>query len=172
MKRSFGSSYIHLRENKLYLDEALMDVDVDRFLALIDQGNRNEREGQMTQALASYEKAIDLYRGDFLPEDLYIPWIETKRHELRDQFLELLLTTARLYEQRGSRSKAIARYQKALKADPLLEVACQRLMRLLSEQGKRNEALKVYERLKTALDHELDTRPDPLTDAIYQKILG
>lgn len=171
MNKALGSSYIHLKENKLYLDKELIDLDVNRFLGLIQQGNRHERAGHMHDALSCYREAIDLYQGDFLPEDPYSPWIEIKRNELRNQFLDLLLNSARIYERRGSRNKAIGIYKRALQTDPLVEVACQRLMVLFSEQGKRNEGLKVYEQFRTALDHELDTQPDPLTRSIYQKIL-
>ena len=172
MNKAFGSSYIHLKENKLYLDEELIDLDVDRFLAMIQQGNRHERESRIHNALSSYQEAMDLYQGDFLPEDLYATWIEIRRKELKDHFMDLLLTTARIHEQRNSRNKAVALYKKALQTDPFMELACQRLMQLLSEQGQRNEALRVYEQFKTALDRELDARPDPLTDAICQKILA
>jgi len=172
MNKTFGSSYIHLKEGKIYLDQELIDVDVDRFLAMIQQGSRHEREGNIDDALFAYREAINLYQGNFLPEDLYTPRIETRREELKDDFLDLLLTTGRIYEQRGSRNNAVALYKKALLTDPLLEAACQRLMLLLAEQGKRNDAVRAYERLKAALDRELNTQPDPATDAIYNNILA
>lgn len=172
MKKAFGSSYIHLKGGKLYLDHERVDLDVDRFVTLIHKGKHHEREGRMTQALTCYQEAIDLYRGDFLPEDRHTSWVENKRNELKNQFLDLLLSTARIHETRGSFRKATALYKKALQTDPLLEEACQRVMRLLSEQGKRSEALRVYEQFKTALHRELSARPDPVTDSIHRKIMA
>jgi DNA-binding SARP family transcriptional activator len=44
-------------------------------------------------------------------------------------------------------------------------------MVLYSNMGKRNEALKVYERCRKALHEELDVEPDQVTIALYKKIL-
>jgi len=172
MKKAFGSSYIHLKGGKLYLDHELVDLDVERFVTLIHKGKHHEGEGRMAQALTCYQEAVDLYRGDFLPEDRHTSWVENKQNELKNQFLDLLLRTARIHETRGSFRKATALYKKALQTDPLLEEACQRVMRLLSEQGKRSEALRVYEQFKTAVRRELGTHPDPLTDSIHRKIMA
>jgi DNA-binding SARP family transcriptional activator len=45
-------------------------------------------------------------------------------------------------------------------------------MVLYSNMGKRNEALKIYERCRKALRDELDVEPDQLTVALYEKIVG
>ncbi len=42
-----------------------------------------------------------MYKGDFLPEDLYSPWADKKREELRNKYIELLHQTAHLHEQAG-----------------------------------------------------------------------
>ena len=136
------------------------------------KGETNERAGDIKGALLHYREAIDLYNGDFLPEDLYVPPIERKREELRRKYLDLLFKTARIYEYRRALSKAISYYRRAIQTDPLLESACQRLMILLSDKGKRNEALRVYEECKKALKNEIDSEPEQLTTAIYSKILG
>ena len=54
---------------------------------------------------------------------------------------------------------------------PFLEGAYQRLMVLYSNMGKRNEALKVYERRRKAIRDELDVEPEQVTVALYEKIL-
>jgi DNA-binding SARP family transcriptional activator len=44
-------------------------------------------------------------------------------------------------------------------------------MTLYSNKGMLNEALRTYEACKKALEAGLKTKPDPLTTALYKKIL-
>ena len=44
---------------------------------------------------ASAERAIELYAGDLLPDDLYEPWAEAERERLRTRYLGLLRATGR-----------------------------------------------------------------------------
>lgn len=170
--KALGSSYIHIKDDALYLDEDFCEVDIHTFLSLIENGRINEKKGDIKGALKHYDEAAALYKGDFLPEDLYAPWIELRREKLRNAYLALLLRIATLHENKGAMSKAISFYKKAIRISPLLEDAYQRLMVLYSNMGKRNEALKIYERCRKALRDELDVEPDQVTVALYEKIVG
>jgi predicted ATPase with chaperone activity len=46
-------------------------LDVDEFQTRISEGDRYQEAGQQPEAIQAYEQARQLYRGDFLPEDLY-----------------------------------------------------------------------------------------------------
>ena len=50
--------------------------------------------------------------------------------------------------------KAISFYKKAIRISPLLEGAYQRLIVLYSNMGKRNKALKIYERFGRIPEHQ------------------
>jgi LuxR family maltose regulon positive regulatory protein len=172
MDKTLGASYAHLKANLISLDQELCQIDVEEFLSLGKQGEKQEKEGEVKEALASYKQALELYDGDFLAEDLYFPWAERKREELRERFLEILYRTAGLYEKQGTFTKAIAHYKKIIQTDPLAEQAYQRLMLAYAQRGMRSAALKVYEDCQQALHKELNAEPDKVTTAIYQKILG
>lgn len=170
--KALGSPYLHIKDDALYLDGDLCEVDIHRFLSLIENGKTKEKEGGIKEALEHYYESAALYKGDFLPEDLYDPWIELRREELRNAYLALLLRIATLHENKGAMNKAISFYKKAIQISPILEDAYQRLMVLYSNMGKRNEALKIYERCRKVLRDELDVEPDQVTVALYEKILG
>jgi LuxR family maltose regulon positive regulatory protein len=172
MDKTLGASYAHLKANLISLDQELCQVDVEEFLSLGKQGEKQEKEGEVKEALASYRQALELYEGDFLSEDLYFPWAERKREELREKFLEILYRMAGLYEKQGTFTKAIAHYKKIIQTDPLAEQAYQRLMLVYAQRGMRSAALKVYEDCQQALHKELSAEPDKVTTAIYRKILG
>jgi two-component SAPR family response regulator len=169
--QDFGSSYIHLHDSQILLDQELCQVDINQFLSLIKQGEEMEKRGEEKKALSFFTEALEMYKGDFLKDDLYSPWAENKREELRNKYIELLHQTAHLHDRQGSFKKAIDCFKKVIQADPLLEESYQKLMTLYSEKGFTNEALKTYEACKKVLKKELNSTPDATTDAIYNKIL-
>jgi ATP/maltotriose-dependent transcriptional regulator MalT/DNA-binding SARP family transcriptional activator len=170
--RIFGSSYLRLKANLLSLDQELCTVDADEFLCLSRQGEERERKGDIRGALNSYKNAVELYGGDFLPEEPYAPWAERKRQELRERYLEIFYRLAGLHEKQGASLAAIDAYKRLLLTEPTWEQACQRLMILYGNRGMRSAALGVYEDCRKALMKELNVEPDAVTAAIYQKILG
>jgi LuxR family maltose regulon positive regulatory protein len=171
VNKTFGSAYVHLKASLVSLDQELCQVDVNEFLRLYKIATRNEAQGHLKEALTFYNQALELYGGDFLPEELYLPWAEAKREELRATYLKLLHRLARLQENCGSLTKAIACYKKLLQADPLSDEPYQKLMLLYAQKGMRTAALKVYEDCRQTLRHGLQTEPDVATTAIYRKIL-
>jgi two-component SAPR family response regulator len=167
----FGSSYIHLHDNQILLDKELCQVDINQFLTLIKIGEELEKRGEEKKALSCFTEALEIYKGDFLEEDLYPPWADNKREELRNKYIELLHQTAHLHDRQGSFKKAIDCFKKVIQVDPLLEESYQKLMTLYALKGLTNEALKTYEACKKVLKKELKTKPDTATEAIYNKIL-
>jgi LuxR family transcriptional regulator, maltose regulon positive regulatory protein len=172
MDASIGSSYVHLQDGLVYLDQELCQVDVAEFLSLCQEGEDQEHQGHIKATLVWYQEACRRYRGDFLAEEPYAPWAQDKRHALRDKYLLLLHKMAEFHEKRGSSKKAIDCYHELIAADPLAEQAYQRLMLLYAHRGMRNAALRTYEKCTAALQSELQTTPDAVTTAIHRKILA
>jgi LuxR family transcriptional regulator, maltose regulon positive regulatory protein len=167
-----GNSCILLKDNRISLDMGCCRVDVNDFLAACDQVRqlRNDDDDQLR--LAACRAAIDLYQGDFLPEEPYLGWTETKRALLKDHFLSVLMEAAGILEQGGETIHAIGYCETVIQTDPLAEQAYQQLMRLNMRQGQRSAALKVYRALVNVLAAELDTVPDRETNRLYQEIVS
>ena len=170
INRNFGSSYLHLEGNLVSLDEELCEVDLLKFMSLVEEGRRLESLVNAGNALKIHEEAVALYTGEFLCEDLYEPWAARKREEIGRIYIELLLRAAELYERRGALRKAISVFKKVIQSDPLMEEAYQRLMILYDRLGKQNEVLKVFESCKIALQEGLGVDPESLTVSIYKRI--
>jgi DNA-binding SARP family transcriptional activator/CRP-like cAMP-binding protein len=169
--KAFGSSYLYLKANLMCLDDELCKIDIDDFLSFYRRGEKKEREGDMEAALFLYNNALDLYKGDFLSEELYTPWIDAKREELRKLYINLLIMIANIQEKRGTSKIAIDCYKKIIQIDPLSEQAYQRLMTLYSNKHMQGEAIKVYKDCRKALWEGLEVEPEALTTAIYKKII-
>ncbi|MDB5058678.1 MAG: transcriptional activator domain protein, partial [Chloroflexi bacterium] len=103
--------------------------------------------------------ALDLYAGDYLPEDPYEEWALRRREELRGLQLRLLLHLAACARDAGETDEAAAAFQAALVADPCNEDAAVGLMRIKAATGQPSAALRVYHRLNEALREELNLMP-------------
>ncbi|WP_155317861.1 BTAD domain-containing putative transcriptional regulator [Desulfosarcina alkanivorans] len=166
-----GASCISLKDNRVSLDMGRCRVDVNDFLAACDQIRQFRRDDDDRRLLSACRRAAEIYRGDFLPEEPYLSWAETKRAALKDQYLTVLMEMAGLFERKGDLEQAVRHCGIVIQADPLAEQAHQQLMRLLQRQGRRSAALKVYRDLADTLAAELDTAPDPATTRLYEEIV-
>jgi LuxR family transcriptional regulator, maltose regulon positive regulatory protein len=167
---AFGSAYIHLHHNQIFLDETFCRIDSRKFMALFKEGEAREKGGDGPGALDCFIRALDLYQGDFIPEERYAPGVEQRREDLKQIYIDLLTRTARYHEQAGAFKKAATCLKQVIEADPLLEEAYCGLMSLYAGKGQFNEALRVYETCQKALQTGLDSKPDPVTVALYRGI--
>ena len=87
---TFGSSYIHLRNNTVFLNPEFTRTDVDELLKYVDKGNWNERAKDARGAMEHYGKALEIYQGNFLPEETSLPIVDRKRDDLKRTYVETL----------------------------------------------------------------------------------
>lgn len=118
------------------------------------------------------ERAIDLYAGDLLPEDRYEDWTSVWRESLREQYLSLHLALGDAYAAGDDHVRAAAILERAFRLDPLNEDIAARLMQQVALTGSRQRALRVYQRLRAALNAELDVAPAAATERLYAEILA
>ena len=132
------------RHNLLHLlPDAEVEVDVDEFLRLGRLAVATTGE----TALADAERALDLCRGDLLPEDRYEPWLDQLRTAVGSMRVDLL--------------RLAGRWDELLELEPADEEAHLALARARAERGDTRGALRQLERLEHALRRELGTTPGP-----------
>jgi DNA-binding SARP family transcriptional activator len=142
-------------EQLLMCPQGSLWVDVDAFEEAAETARRSKDP-------AAYRVAIELYSGELLPGDRYEEWAESRRQELRQRFLSLLVELAGLYEERGSEEElavAVQAFQRVLVEEPTNEEAHVGLMRLYALSERQGEALRQYVRLSEALSGGLGGEP-------------
>lgn len=140
-------------------------IDIDAFeLAAADA--RGADDAQRLQA------ALDLYTGELLPDDRYEDWTTTRREQLHALFISLLFELARLHEAAREDAVATGALRRIIEIDPAHEDAAFALMNLYARMGQRTQALREYQRLRNALQRELDAEPSADTQRIYANILS
>ena len=165
-----GYSYVTLDGGTLSLHPDLITVDIIRFEQLITDGEIHLARNEEAHALSLFEQAVALYHGDFLMDDLYESWIEKKRSALKERFISLLLTIARIHEEQDEATPAIRYLKRAIDAAPLNEEAYRQLMIVYADCAMKSEAMALYETCRQTLLTELDVLPDHETRQIFEKI--
>lgn len=112
------------------------------------------------------EKFLDLYQGHFLAKESEESWALPLRERLRSKFLRQVEQLGRQFEHAGTWEQAITCYRKGLETDPLAELLYQRLIACYQQQGRRVEALGVYQRCRTMFSALLGVEPSPTTTCL------
>ena len=144
-------------------------IDADAFEQLLSAGNQALPEDRQA-AIAHFQDALQLYRGDYLPERRFEDWASAERERLQVLALGLMTTLADLLVE-DSPLESIRLTQQVLTIDPLWENAYRTQMQAYLTQGNRPMAIRVYQQCTDILDHELGIPPLPETDALFQSIL-
>ncbi len=133
-------------------------VDADALLSLVSRAMRTECQGQ--NPLSLLEQADALGRGRFLEDDLYAAWAQPRRHTINGARHRALFKLVDLYLKDERVGLAEELLFSALEEEPTDEDALCRLMRLLAEQERRQEALQLYQYTRDVLREEKDEPAD------------
>jgi DNA-binding SARP family transcriptional activator len=166
-----ASCIIHT-DGVITLNRDIVRTDVGQLLHHLDTTDRMKSSRKPENIAEEYEKAFDLYEGDFLPEDLYCDWAAPMRDRLRIRYLRALEDAAMIAELSGDRDRTLRFYEKMFSADPCNEKACSWLMTRYHSDARRGEAIRTYERCERAMNRDLDLEPDEQTKKLYRKIIG
>ncbi len=145
-------------------------LDVAAFEQWVENGRFHQEKNELTKAIAAYKKASELYKGEFLAEDLYESWAAAPRERLRELHLNTLTELAECYALQGRYRRAITLGQRVLALDPVREAMYVRLMLYHYYAGERTQSLDVYERCRQLLAAELDVEPLPETSGMMRQI--
>jgi predicted ATPase/DNA-binding SARP family transcriptional activator len=159
-----GAARLAFAHDVLVLDGNGLVIDVEQFEAAAAEAER-------APSLSRHRAALDLYRGELLPEDRFDEWATMRRASLREHHLRLLIDLAALHECDGDHGAAVAALQQALLDEPLHERTHRELMRIFALTGRRQRALAQFHLLRESLRREFADEPDGDTRRLYQDIL-
>ncbi len=129
-----------------------------------------------TPDIEQLERALALYRGDFLA-GFHLsesPGFETwaairgeRLHRLASLAWERVVTN---HHEQGNYYDGLHQAERWVDIDPLNETAQRQCMWLLARNGRRSAALMQYEQCRRILQEELNINPAPATTAVYDRL--
>lgn len=158
--------------NSLYWFEPTDDIwlDTEEFVYRYRHGNQLLEKNPLA-ALDCLMRALELYRGDFLAEDLYEDWLIGMREHYRELFIDMTLRAANLLaEHQADYSTAVRLCKQALNQDPYREELYQAIVEYLIRAGRYSEAAIHYRQCVKMLHDEFGLGVSPETKAIYNEM--
>lgn len=151
-----------------------VDVDVDVFESLIKQGEAhlNKSNYDPLAALKPFEQAIDLYKGDYLPDFTDQHWVFSVRHQYRRLYLKAVDYALQLQKSLNLSEAMIETASKAVQIDIYEEHFHHVYLDALLGQGNTKEALVHYEYITRFYYQEMGVSPSPQLKQLYKRLLA
>ncbi|HEY2604096.1 MAG TPA: BTAD domain-containing putative transcriptional regulator [Thermoleophilaceae bacterium] len=155
--RHARSSFVQARRGGYALHGEAVWVDADEFESKVSSGLAAFALGETGTAIDHLERALSLYRGDFLSDEPYADWAIFERERLR-ALAEKPLSLLR--ELRADDLDAAAAYLERLAVmEPLDHEIQRQLMTVWMKQGRRSRAVRHYETFKLRLLRAFGEQP-------------
>jgi two-component SAPR family response regulator len=174
LRQVLGSSSLisHAGTYKLNLSTLYGEIyyDVRAFQAYQIKAKQALAQGDDAGARTALMHMVDLYRGDYL-QSFYTNWPTFRRDELRSILLDARQHLAQIAWRAEQFDESILHWKQILAIDNCLESAHHGLMICYVHLGKREAALRQYQRCKETLQAELAVQPGTSIQRLYQHLL-
>ena len=167
-----GEQRLRTRGGGYVLELSEGELDVECFSTLLEEGRRSLSAGQADQAVATFERALALWRGSPLADVAYAEFAQgdvTRLEELHLAAVEELID-ARIAL--GRHGEVIGDLERLVAMHPLRERLRASLLLALYRSGRQAEALDAYQRGRAILVEELGIEPTRLLRELHQGILN
>jgi LuxR family transcriptional regulator, maltose regulon positive regulatory protein len=165
-------NYILLEEGYYCLCPTVWVVtDVEEFDRRYEQGRRLEKTNRIEGAV-EYEKAVQLYWGEYLLDDLYEDWTMVERERLSNTYVDMLERLALYYKQTQQLRESIRICYRILERDRSHENSHLLLAEVYALLGSYGRALHQYRLFKGVLKRTHGTEPSVETEERFEKVLG
>lgn len=117
-----------------------------------------------------YKRCLALYKGEYLPGQMYADWVLPIRNYYRRLFLETFLDYVALLKGRDDLSAIGAICEQALQVEPLEESIHIEFIDFLLQSGKTKEAQAHYACASSRIYREMGVNPSPDMLKAYKRI--
>jgi DNA-binding SARP family transcriptional activator/DNA-binding NarL/FixJ family response regulator len=163
--------YILFKNECYYFNpEVEIRLDVDKFRSIWQRAQGIEHEYNLSAAVSEYERAAEIYKGDFLEDELYDDWLSLDRENLKEVYLVILDKISENFICHKKYHKAIRVCENILEKDNCREDIYRRLMICYYRVGQRDKSLRLFRKCSTVLKEELEVKLATSTIELYRKI--
>lgn len=146
-------------------------LDAHRFERLAADGAAAMTRSDPAAAVATYDEALALWRGEVLQDLAAYPFVAPLAARLGE--LRTVVEQDRLQAQLdlGQHASVVPEIERLIDRHPLREGLYAQLMTAFYRSGRQSEALTTYRRLRMLLQGELGVDPSPSVQELHQRIL-
>ncbi|MGI5967984.1 AfsR/SARP family transcriptional regulator [Anaerotruncus rubiinfantis] len=144
-------------------------VDIEEFEKTFRIASDVEQPSEFR--IEQYRKALDLYKGDFLPGSNYEEWVVPLTGYYRSIYFKCVYEAIRLLIKQEKFDDIRIICEQAIVIDPFEEGAHKHLIHALVKQNKQSEALAHYNYVTDLFYRELGVRPSDAMRNLYREIV-
>ncbi len=169
LRRAIGQDVVSLVQDRYLFNRTLdYEYDVEVFEGHLAQARA---AGHTSESTASYQAAIDRYKGPFLP-DVDGTWIHAERERLWQAYVEAVLTLSECCYEAGDFPRALELVHRILMQDGCVEEAVRLALRAYAAMGNRADMARQLARSRQALLKEADAPLSPQTEMLYESLMA
>jgi len=163
---------IQRQEGKLTLNDRFCWVDTWAFEAITEQADVLLKKRKPEGAFQLVEKAIGIYKGPFLANEIDQPWTVSMAERLRNKFLGNVEKLGQYCQESGQWEKALDCYLSGLEVDDLAEEFYSGLMTCYHRLDRKTDVLAVYHRYQKTLSSLTGFEPSAKIEALYKSLIA
>lgn len=158
-------------ENGFYIFSVREDcvVDTDLFEKFEKEAETQQQENAGT-AIENYKKAVQCYKGEYLPENADSTWTFPQRIRFRRLYVQALLRMFGLLKKQGRNTEIVESFEQAMGVEPLEESLNLCYLEALLELKEYGLALSHYRYVTERMTRELFVKPSAAMKDIYIRI--
>lgn len=165
------TEYILFKDERYYFNpEVKIRLDVDAFRSIWRKAQSIEHMQDSSVAISEYERAAQIYRGEFIEDEIYESWSALDRENLKEIYLVILDKISAFYVLSRKHSEAIGLCEKILEKDNCREDIHRRLMLSYYRIGQRDRAIKQFQKCVDILKEELEVKPSSETIHLIEQL--
>ncbi|QGU00280.1 hypothetical protein SYNTR_1686 [Candidatus Syntrophocurvum alkaliphilum] len=138
--------------------ESNYELDTEEFERLLNEAN-SEEINNPTGSIHKYTQALELYKGDYLAENLYQEWVIPIRHYYLRRYLEGSKRLLNLLKKEKQYTNIISTCEKALEIDYYDESIHLFFLDALVKDGRIKQAEQHYQNMSKSFYKELGVKP-------------
>jgi LuxR family maltose regulon positive regulatory protein len=163
---------VQVHEGQMTLDDRTCRVDVWAFEQLLEQAETQWKKGKVEEATQLTEKALEMYKGPFLRQDVKESWALSMSERLKTKFMFYISKLGDHWQKAGRWEKAVKCYLRGLEIDDLSEEFYRSLMLCYQKFDRGAEAIAVFRRCQRILSNTLHIEPSAKTQSIYKALVS
>jgi LuxR family transcriptional regulator, maltose regulon positive regulatory protein len=161
---------LSMQGGRISVDNRYCWIDIHAFERLLQESELLRKNGGRDRACSLVEKAVAIYRGDFLAGEPEAPWMLALAERLKSLFSRNASWLGHYLEESGRYESAAEHYERFLELDNSREDFYRRLMVCYDKLGRKSDALAVYQRCLRTLSSSLGMSPSRETNTIRAAI--
>ncbi|MBP1933496.1 bacterial transcriptional activator domain-containing protein [Ammoniphilus resinae] len=162
---------VQVTQGVIHLDkEWLGEIDLKHYKELIEAGNKEWLQNPK-EAVIIYEQARKIYHPTFLPEYLYIDWLNDYREELKGTFYQLMQKLIQYYQRKEDSSSVCFLYEELIAHNSEEEEHYQKYISYLLQIQEHSSAKHWYGLYKNMMKKEWGATPTYTLQQLAGEIL-